>query len=364
MFILTSRCRYHPKTKAANRVKKPATKYQVLEVRLTKPDILLFEGMAEQLTERLSHDFHLHRIADSQAGLALPAGLLSSIKAIVISGADEIDTELIAALPNLEIISFYSVGYDGIDVAAVLERDIVVTHTPEVLDDEVANTAIILLLAVKRQIVRLDRYVRDGLWEKTGAPPLSNGIAGNRVGIVGMGRIGQAIAEKLSVFHCQISYHARSRKQELPYEFFADLLEMATDCDVLILIVPGGDSTHHLIGREEMEALGPGGILINVARGSVIDETAMIEALKTGKLGGAGLDVFENEPHVPDELRAMDNVVLLPHVGSATVETRGAMGDLAVENLISWFRDGKAISPIPECRNNVSREDHDSRRSG
>ncbi len=256
---------------------------------------------------------------------------------------------VIDRMPNLKLISSFGVGYDGVDADHAAAKGVIVTHTPDVLNDDVANTTIMLLLATMRHMVEQDRYLRDGRWEKEGNAPLTRSIAGKVVGIVGLGRIGEAIAHKLSVFNCTTVYHSRNQKPQVDYKYYGDLVEMAKDCDVLIAITPGGPATNKLINRAVMEALGPEGTLINVARGTVVDEAEMVSALQDGRLGYAGLDVFEKEPHVPDALKTMDNVVLTPHVASATWETRQAMSDLVVKNLTAYFGDGAAVSPVPEC---------------
>lgn len=317
---------------------------------MRETEILLVGSMATQMRAELEGTFVHHDLnlePDLDAFLRERAGRIGGI---VMGGADAAPMSLIERLPALEIVSCYGVGYDGVDAAGCAARNVIVTHTPGVLDDEVANTAIGLLLATTRRMVAYDRYVRAGRWVKDGAPPLTRGMAGKRVGIVGMGRIGQAIAAKLSVFGCDVVYHTRTARPELPQRHYADLVAMARDCDVLILITPGGAATRNLVNRDVMDALGPEGTLINVARGSVVDEAALVEALRDGRLGAAGLDVFVDEPNVPEALFAMENVVLLPHVGSATVETRAAMRKLAVDNLVHWFSDGRALTPVPECK--------------
>ena len=239
---------------------------------------------------------------------------------------------------------------DSVDAEHAATKGVLVTHTPTVLDDEVANTAILLLLATDRKLVAYDRYVREGRWEREGAPPLTRGVRDRLVGIVGLGRIGSTIAEKLeSAFGARIAYHGRSEK-DVPYEYYADLTEMARAADALIVVTPGGPETEKLVDREVIEALGPDGTLVNVARGTVVDEAALVDALQFGKLGGAGLDVFENEPHVPDALKRMENVVLTPHIGSATEETRRAMGDLVVDNIIAVLSGEQPRTPVPESR--------------
>lgn len=259
-----------------------------------------------------------------------------------------IDGPLMDRFPNLGIVSNFGVGYDNIDATAAAERGVMVTHTPDVLNDEVANTAIMLMLAAHRRLVEQDTYLRQGRWVKEGAAPLTRGIAGQSVGILGMGRIGQAIAEKLSVFGVEILYHTRTRK-DVPYRYVETLVGLAEAVDTLIVITPGGASTNKIVNAEVLSALGSRGALVNIARGTVVDEEALIDALATGRLGTAGLDVFEDEPNVPQELIDMGHIVLLPHVGSATVETRIAMGDLVCDNLSQWLATGKAIKPVPEC---------------
>lgn len=256
--------------------------------------------------------------------------------------------EAIDRMPNLKMISSFGVGYDGVAADHAASKGIVVSHTPNVLNDDVANTTIMLLLATMRRLIEQNQYLRDGRWVKEGNAPLTRSIAGKKVGIVGLGRIGEAIAHKLSVFNCTVVYHSRNKKTDAAYDYYGDLVEMASDCDVLIAITPGGPATNKLISKEVMEALGPDGTLINVARGTVVDEQEMVAALQDGRLGSAGLDVFEKEPKVPEALFDMANVVLTPHVASATQETRQAMSDLVVENLITFFEKGAPVAPVPE----------------
>jgi lactate dehydrogenase-like 2-hydroxyacid dehydrogenase len=315
-----------------------------------RPAILQFTGMAGQLAQRLKYHFECYPISSLEDVLELPDNIRKSIRAVALSGMNTLDGEIVTALPSLEIVSCYGVGYDGVDAADAARRGIIVTHTPDVLNDEVANTAIALLLATTRKIVAYDKYVRQGRWAAEGSPPLTHGLAGKTVGIVGLGRIGTTIAAKLGVFNCEIVYHARNRRDNVDFRYYEDLEEMARACDALIIVIPGGPSTRHMISRKVLESLGSQGTLINIARGSVIDEKALVECLQSGTLGAAGLDVFENEPHVPSALISMDSVILLPHVGSATLETRSAMAELAVNNLVSWFESGKVLSPVPECR--------------
>lgn len=314
-----------------------------------KQDLLLIGGATPRTMQALEKDFTVHKgsdIADWDGFLATKG---SAIEAVATNGHDGLKPEIMAKLPNLKIISCYGVGYDAIDAKGAAARGIIVTHTPNVLNNDVANTAILLLLAVSRSLVRDDAYVRAGKWNGFGGAPLTRSIEGKPVGILGLGRIGETIARKLQAFDCQISYHSRNEKPGSPYRYYSSLTDMARDVDYLIVITPGGAATNKLVNRDVMDALGPDGTLINVARGSVVDEAELVKALQEGRLGAAGLDVFEKEPHVPTELLTMENVTLLPHVGSGTVETRQAMGDLTVENLVRYFTEGKVTSPVPEC---------------
>lgn len=273
------------------------------------------------------------------------------IRAIAASGESKVPAELIARLPALEVISVMGVGYDGVDVPAAKARGIPVTHTPNVLNDDVADLAIGLALCAARQLPQADRYVRDGSWAAKGPMPLARKLSGGRMGIVGMGRIGQAIATRAQAFGMAIAYTARSTKPGLAYRHLPDAKALAAESDVLVVITPGGAATRKLIDAEVLAALGKGrgeGILVNVARGSVVDEAALIDALERGVIAGAGLDVFENEPHVPERLRAIPHVVLAPHIGSATAATRQAMADLAHGNLQAHFAGRPLLTPTPE----------------
>ena len=287
----------------------------------------------------------------------MPAGvapkIAPQIRAIFASGESKVTAELIAQLPALEIISVMGVGYDGIDVAAAKAQGVMVTHTPDVLNDDVADLAIGLMLSTARQLPAADRHVRTGLWPQ-GLMPLARKMSGARIGIVGMGRIGQAIAQRALGFNMTVAYTARSAKPALPWAYLPDAVSLAAVSDFLVVITPGGAGTRKLINAEVLAALGTSsaqkGILVNVARGSVVDEAALIEALEQGVIAGAGLDVFENEPHVPERLRALPQVVLAPHIGSATGQTRQAMADLAFANLQCQLSGQPVQTPVPECR--------------
>jgi lactate dehydrogenase-like 2-hydroxyacid dehydrogenase len=285
-------------------------------------------------------DFAVHKSGDAPRG---------DIGAMAVSApVQPIDEALLTTLPKLQIISSFGVGYDHIDVKAAAKRGIVVTHTPDVLTEEVADTTIGLLLNTVRELPQAERYVRAGKWP-TGNYPLSRATLRNRtVGIVGLGRIGMAIARRLEAFGVPIVYHTRQRRPELGYRHYQRLLDMARDVDTLIVIVPGGATTKNMIDADVLDALGPEGIVINVARGSVIDEPALIAALRDRRILAAGLDVFATEPQVPDELLAMDNVVVLPHVGSASEFTRAKMDQLLVDNIRAWAAGKPPLTPVPE----------------
>ena len=303
------------------------------------PDLLQIGGITDDMRTRLEAAFTIHQLDDFKP---------DEITHVITNGHDGLNADLMASLTNLQAVSAYGVGYDAIDANAAAARGIKVTHTPNVLNQEVATTAVLLYLACYRELLRDDAYARSGDWESSGASALTRSADNQTIGILGLGRIGQAIADKLVPWNPTIVYHTRTKK-DVAYTYYDNLVDMARDCDVVICITPGGASTNKIVNAEVMNALGPKGTLINVSRGSVVDEAAMIDALSTGKLGWAGLDVFEGEPHVPPALRALSNTVLLPHVGSATVETRAAMGDLTVDNLLQHLKDGTVISAVPEC---------------
>jgi hydroxypyruvate reductase len=310
--------------------------------------VLSVAKLSPLLQPQLSAAYTLHdRLHDTDP--AALDKLAPLIRGIAASGESRVSAELIARLPALEIISVMGVGYDGIDVAAAKARKVVVTHTPHVLNDDVADLAIGLMLSAARQLPAADRYVRDGSW-RSGPMPLARKMSGARLGLVGMGRIGQAIAQRALAFGMPVAYTARSAKPGLPYRFVPTVAGLAAEVEFLVVITPGGAGTRKLINAEVLQALGPKGILVNVARGSVVDEAALIDALERGVIGGAGLDVFESEPQVPERLRALPQVVLTPHIGSATGHTRQAMADLAFANLQAHFTGQALPSPVPECQ--------------
>ena len=312
-----------------------------------KPDVLVVGMLMPHLMQALEERFALHRLYEAADPSAYLAEYGAKIRGAATSTFHGMDAATIDACPNLEIVSSFGVGTDSLDVAHAKKRGVIVTNTPDVLNDDVANLAVALLLAATRNIPAFDRYVRSGRWVREGPPPLARGIAGRTIGIVGFGRIGKAIALKLEVFGCHIAYHARHERPDEPHRYYPRLVDLARDSAALIIITPGGPETDRLVSREVMDTLGPEGILINISRGSVVDETALVAALTEKTLGGAALDVFVDEPNVPEALFDMDNVILQPHQGSATVETRRAMADLVFANLAAHF-DGKPLpSPVP-----------------
>lgn len=249
-------------------------------------------------------------------------------------------------LPRLAAVCSWGVGYETLDVEAARERGIVLSNTPHVLDNCVADLAWALMFSAARRTNVGDRYVKDGQWTSIGAFSLSTRVWGKRLGVVGLGRIGMAIARRATGFDMDVRYHNRSQRFDAPYAYEASLLKLAQWADFLILACPGGPETRHIVNRDVLHALGPKGILVNIARGSVVDEAALVEALERGELGGAGLDVVANEPNVPAALLSMDNVSLMPHVGSATFETRADMARLVMENAESFLRDGRLVTQI------------------
>lgn len=315
-------------------------------------DVLTASRLSPLYLQPLQGLYRVHDLAAglAQADAAAVAAVAPQVRAIAASGESKVGAALINQCPKLEIISVMGVGYDGVDVAAARARGVMVTHTPDVLNDEVADTAIGLMLCAARQLPAADRYVRAGQWGAQGAMPLSRKMSGARLGILGMGRIGKAIAQRALAFGMSIAYSARSAKADLPYRYLPSAQALAAEVDFLVVITPGGAGTQHLVNAAVLKALGPKGILVNVARGSVVDETALVAALQSGELGGAALDVFEAEPQVPQALLDMPHVVLAPHIGSATRETRQAMVDLALDNLRLHFAGQPVRTAVPELR--------------
>lgn len=309
-----------------------------------KPHILVLSPWYAPAMGELDRHFTVHRLWEAEDRDALLTSIAGCC--VGIAGATVCDAATMDALPQVKVIAHCGVGYDGIDVAAATARGIKVSNTPDVLSDEVADFAIALTLATLRRIPQGDRYVREGRWEREGNMPLAQRMWGRSIGILGLGRIGLEIAKRCEAFKMDIAYHNRGPR-DVPYRYYDSLEVMAAAVDILVAIVPGGTGTRHLVNRDVLDALGPTGVFINVARGSVVDEAALIAALEDRRLGAAGLDVFADEPRVPQALKDMtENVVLAPHQASATHETRLAMGRLVIENLLAGVAGKPLITPV------------------
>ncbi|MBU6463754.1 MAG: 2-hydroxyacid dehydrogenase [Bradyrhizobium sp.] len=314
-----------------------------------KTDLLIYGPSKPLVTNGFSDQFVLHAFETKHDLERLSPAVAAKIRgAAVTFNTVRYDGTTLALFPKLEIVSTFGVGYDHIDAAYARDHNIMVTNTPDVLTEEVADVALGLLIATLREFVKADRYLRSGLWT-TQIFPLSVGsLRDRKVGMVGMGRIGRAIGRRLDASRVPVVYHSRKPVAGISYQHYPDLIEMAKAVDTLMVIVPGGASTAKMVNADVMKALGPRGVIINLARGTVVDEQALIAALKSGTILAAGLDVFEKEPNVPDELKAMQNVVLLPHIGSASVVTRNAMDQLVVDNLKAWFAGRPPLTPVAE----------------
>jgi lactate dehydrogenase-like 2-hydroxyacid dehydrogenase len=312
--------------------------------------VLVTRRLPESVEDRLRRDYAPRLNPDDRPyGPDELVERSAGASAILACATDAWPAALIERLPDsVRAIATFSAGYEHIDLAAATARGIVVTNTPDVLTEEVADVAMGLLISTLREFVKADRYLRSGLWQTQNYPLSVGSLRDRKIGIVGMGRIGQAIGRRLEASLVPVSYHSRNPSSAVSYKHYPDLMEMAKAVDTLIVIVPGGASTAKMINADVLKALGPRGVLINVARGSVVDEPALVAALKSGTILAAGLDVFANEPNVPDELKAMQNVVLLPHIGSASVVTRNAMDQLVVDNLKNWFAGKAPLTPVPE----------------
>jgi lactate dehydrogenase-like 2-hydroxyacid dehydrogenase len=313
-------------------------------------DVLYIGPPRDHLLEQLSKSFKVHQAEGQQhVDAGLIARLAPALRYVAVAGhPGGIDGNLMQKLPKLEVVASFGVGYDNVDTKHAGANNIIVTNTPDVLNEEVADTALGLLLCTVRHFPQVDRYVRAGTWAEKGDYQLTPSLQDRTVGMVGLGRIGKAITRRLDAMGVPVVYHTRRPQADVPYKHYPKLLDMARDADVLLVITPGGEGTRNLINAEVLDALGPNGILINMSRGSVVDEEALIKALQSGNILSAGLDVFANEPHVPKELIAMDNVVLFPHVGSASLHTRKAMQQLVVDNLVAWRAGKPPITPVPE----------------
>jgi lactate dehydrogenase-like 2-hydroxyacid dehydrogenase len=293
--------------------------------------------------------FTVHRLVDAKDRDALLNEIAPRVRAMAVSvSSDRIGPELMSKLPKLEIVSTFAVGYDHVDVKWAAEHGVTVTNTPKVLNEEVADTAIGLILCTVREFPQAERFLRAGKWAKAGYPLTKATLRNRTVGMVGMGAIGLAIARRLDAMKVPVVYHSRRPAAGVSYRHYPTLVDMARDVDILVVITPGGPGTKNLINADVLKALGPDGILINMARGSVVDEPALIQALKDKTILMAGLDVYVNEPEVPPELIAMENVVLFPHLGSASVYTRTQMDQLVVDNIVAWAAGKGPLTPVPE----------------
>lgn len=310
-----------------------------------RPDVLQAGPLLPAVEKALAERYAVHRLWEAPDRERFLAERGPAITAIASSGRAGVTAALIDALPNLKLIAHFGVGYDNVDVERARARGVLVTNTPDVLNDCVADLAIALLIDVARGISAGDRYVRAGRW--LGGPmPLARKVSGAKLGILGLGRIGLAIAKRAEAFGMQIRYHNRRPRPDAPYPREASLAELARWCDFLVVAAAGGESTRGLVSAEVLEALGPEGFLVNIARGSVVDEAALLSALAHKRIAGAALDVFADEPRVPGAFFALDNVVLTPHVASATRETRAAMGEVVLANLAQFFADGRVLTPV------------------
>jgi lactate dehydrogenase-like 2-hydroxyacid dehydrogenase len=310
-----------------------------------REEIVVSNRMPQSVLDALERRFTVHRLWEAADREALLSEIAPRIRAAATSGGANFGKDTIHRLPNLAMIASFGVGYDGIDTEDCRARGIRVTNTPDVLNDAMAEITLGLMIALARRIPQADAYVREGRWTG-GNFPLTAELTGRTVGIVGLGRIGKEVARRCQAFRMQVVYHGRSRQADEPYPYYADLVEMAGAVDWLVSIVPGGPSTKGILGAAVFEALGPEGHFVNVGRGPSVDEPALIEALTAGRIAGAALDVFADEPNVPEALRRLDNVVLSPHQGSATHRTRRAMGDLVVRNLLAWADRRPLLTPV------------------
>lgn len=311
-----------------------------------KADVLVWGPMHAALTQNLDRDFTVHNRWEIKDLDAWAGEHGDKIRGVVTSGVYGTDNALLDRLPNLQVVNSFGVGYDAVDTAYLARRGIALSNTPDVLNNAVAETAMALMLCVSRRISEAERFVRAGQWG-SGKFPLGNDLSGKTCGIVGLGKIGKTIAKRAAAFDMNIAYFRRGPAYpDVSYTHYGDLLELAKVSDYLIVIVPGGADTQHLINREVLKALGSKSYLINVARGSVVDEQALVASLLESEIAGAGLDVFEDEPNVPAQLLNLDSVVLTPHIGSGTYETRQAMADLVFANVSAYFKDGSLVTPV------------------
>ncbi len=312
---------------------------------MSKADILLMGPIYQPKLEQLESTYACHRYWSSEDREALVASLAQHCEIAVTNGGRGMSAEEMDKLPRLRLIACFGVGVDAIDLAHARSREIAVSNTPEVLTEDVADMALSLLLSAVRRVAQGDRFVRDGRWKRAGFG-ITRSLQGRRVGIVGLGRIGRAIARRCAAFNCEIGYFGPNRKDDVDYRYFDDVVALADWSSALVAACPGGAATIRIVSRDALRALGPDGIFVNIARGSVVDQPAMVELLVSGALGGAGLDVFDDEPNVPEQLLALDTVTLQPHQGSATHPTRTAMGQLVLDNVAAFVAGRALVTPV------------------
>lgn len=315
--------------------------------------VLIPVPLHQHAVDRISGSFNTLVRDGADASLLTPEER-AKVRALAVStvATDAISADYIDAFPNLEIISSFGVGYNHVDAVHAGKKGIAVTNTPDVLTEEVADTAIGLLINTVRELPKAEAWLRAGKWKSVGDYPLTRGtLRGRKVGIFGLGRIGRAIAHRVEALGLTVSYYNRRPVDGVKYTYYPSLVELAGAVDTLISIAPGGASTEKAVDAEVLAALGSDGVFVNIGRGSTVDQEALARALADGTILAAGLDVFADEPNVPEDLLAVPNATLLPHVGSATIHTRQAMADLVVDNLLSWFNDGRALTPTPETQN-------------
>lgn len=308
-----------------------------------KPTLLLLSALPPNLMERLHEHFDCY--LQSQLDEKQATALAPIVRGIVATGESSVTREQIARLPALEIISVLGVGYDGIDIEAARDRNVCVTHTPGVSTEDIADFAMALLLCAARQVLNADRFIRSGGWP-AGRHPMTARVFGGRMGIIGLGRIGRAVAIRAEAFGMSVAYTARSQKTDVAYRWCSDVQALAASVDYLVICASGGPATRALVNAAVLEALGPAGVLVNIARGSIVDEDALIDALRERKILSAGLDVFCHEPHVPEALLQLDNVVLTPHMASTTGATVQTMLDLTFDNLTTHFSGKPVLTPV------------------
>jgi len=308
---------------------------------MEKPTILMLCSIEDDLSEGMSDQFELIKLFKENDPEATLNRVKDNVRGIIATMRNPVRSNLIEACTNLEIIALASVGYDNVDTKCANDHNIIVTNTPDVVTSDTADTAMSLILNTMRRYVESDAFVRSGQWSAGARKPIGMTLSGKKVGILGLGRIGMSIAKKCEAFDLSVSYCGRN-EQDVEYDYYSHLQDMAENVDILVLACPGGEETRHIVDADVLNALGTDGYLINISRGSVVDEDELVRALEGNIIAGAGLDVYQNEPNIPEELKVMDNVVLLPHMGAATRETFYNIDALVVENLTLHF-DGKPV---------------------